>query len=280
MQVTKRVIQLAKERALFRFSTLSLPMMQDGDNSMSEALLAAEPGVDQQPLSFARHFVRQEGTYFLKRFGTAYRDYLERAMQTMYSDLRIDFDKASASQLKLIDHETVNRQLEVDRLLLRMREADDENLSRLNIMIAQLHGHDDVKERENPFRPYLIALSLHEALRETVSDETVAKILFDYLSNALANHLSEYYAAIRTVFESSGVHARLFTRPSRMVKHQRYSGSIPIEVEYAAHFNRRVLPGLQRMVDILHGVPAGGAVGTGGTVAPEGTAGTGTGTGT
>jgi hypothetical protein len=263
MQVSKRVIQLAKERALFRFSALAVPMTQDADNCLTEALTVAGPAVDQQPLSFARHFLRQEGTYFLKRFGTVYRDYLERAMQTMYSDLRLSLGKVTANQLKLIDDDTVNRQIEVDRLLLRMREADDENLSRLNIMIAQLHGHEDVKERENPFRPYLIALSLHEVLREMVPDEAVAKVLFEHLSNALANHLSEYYAAIRAVFESSGVQAQLLARPSKMVKHQRYSENAAVEFESAEHFNRRVLPGLQRMLSILHGAsalgPEGGA---------------------
>ncbi len=267
MQISKRVIQLAKERALFRFGALAQPMLQDADGSLSQLLLTNLSGQDEKSTFMARQFLRQEGRLFLKRLETTYTEVLERAMQTMYSDLRLSFDKATANDLTLIDDETVNRQIEVDRLLLRMREADDENLSRLNIMIAQLHGHQEVKERENPFRPYLIAHSLHQVLRKLVSDEAIAKILFEHLSNAIANHLSDYYAAIRAVFESSGVQARLLARPGRLVKHQRYiGGSNPLEPE------ERAVPGLHRMLDLLQGVPPGGGQGQGlggGTSAAE-----------
>lgn len=251
MQTTRRVIQLAKERALFRFSALAQPMVQDADNSITLELTAPSSGQDQKALAFARHFLRHEGAFFRKRFEAVFSDYLERAMQTMYRDLRLSFDKVSMGELTLIDDDTVNRQIEVDRLLLRMREADDEDLSRLNIMIAQLHGDHDVKERENPFRPYLIAHSLHQVLLEMVVDEAVVKILFEHLSNALANHLSEYYAAIRAVFESSGVQARLLARPGRMVRHQRYVGGSPLEPENQLLPGPRVQPGFQRIIDIL-----------------------------
>ncbi|CAN5457863.1 hypothetical protein BH11PSE11_BH11PSE11_03350 [soil metagenome] len=269
MLITKPVIQLAKERALFRFSALAVPMLKDAADSLTQAREGAKSGADQ-PAALANQFLRQDGPTFVKRFETSYRDALERAMGTMYSDLRRGPQKVSASQLKLIDDETVTKAIEVDRLLLRMREADDEDLSRLNIMIAQMHGHEEVKERENPFRPYLIAHSLHEVLREMVPDEAAAKILFEHLSNALAKHLSDYYAAIRSVFESSGVQARLLTQPSRMVKHQRYAGNSLLEMEESNYFNLRVLPGLQRMSDLLEdGLPATEA----GSFSPGATAG-------
>ncbi|CAN5398869.1 DUF1631 domain-containing protein [soil metagenome] len=255
MAISRNVIQLARERALFRFTALATPMLKDAEASILENLSVKQSANEIDKLNAASRFLRNEGGLFLRRFESVYRAYLERAMQTMYSDLRLGLSKVSASELTLIDDETVNRQIQVDRLLLRMREADDENLSRLNIMIAQLHGHDEVKERENPFRPYLIAQTLHQVLREKVPDEAVAKVLFDYLSNALAAHLSEYYAAIRAVFEANGVQARLQTRTSKYVASQRYVDPI----ESSARFNQRVLPGLQRMMEAMQARTAGAA---------------------
>lgn len=270
MPISKRVIQLAKERALFRFAALAQPMLQDADNSLGQLLSTKLSGADERSAFGARQFLRQDGKAMLARFEAIFREVLERAMQTMYSDLRLSFDKVSASNLTLIDDETVNRQIEVDRLLLRMREADDENLSRLNIMIAQLHGHDEVRERENPFRPYLIAQSLHQVLREFVADPAIAKILFEQLSNGLANHLSSYFAAIREVFESNGMQARLQARPGRMIKHQRYVGGSNVLEPLP---EERAVPSLHQILDLMQNVPAGTVAGAdAGTVAGAGAA--------
>lgn len=178
-------------------------------------------------------------------------------MQTMYTDLRIDLENLSAGNLSLIDDETVSRQIEVDRLVQRLR--DDENLKRLNLIIAQLHGDQQVRERENPFRPYLMARSMHQLLKEMVTDEGAGKMLFGLFSTALANNLPAYYADIREVFESSGFRAQLLARPSRLVRHQRYVGASATSGEY----NPNVLPGLQRVL-------MGACVGAGGMAGKAG----------
>lgn len=267
MQISKRVFQLAKERALFRFSALVRPMLQDADASLSQSLLTKLSAQDEKNLFSARQFLRQEGKPLLARFETLYRDRLDRAMQTMYQDLRLSLDKVNADDLTLIDDDTVNRQLEVDRLLARMREADDADLGRLNLMIAQMHGHDEVKERENPFRPYLIAQALHQVLRELVPEQTIVKVLFNHLSDALANHLAEYYAAIRNVFESSGIQARLLARPGRLVRHQRYIGGSDVLEPLAEEPSPRALPGLHRILELMQNQPAASATQTAGNQA-------------
>lgn len=254
MQPPNRVIQLAKERALFRFKALAQPMVQDADASLSHALLT-DKTTDPQAMTSARQFLRLDTTYFLKRFEEIYREYVERAMGTMYSNVRAKLHAISADDLSLIDDEVMVRQIEVDRLLLRMREGDNENLSRINMMIAQLHGDQDVRERENPFRPYLIARALHEVLREMVHNEGTAKVLFEHLSHALANHLSAYYATIRDVFASSGVQARLQARPGRLVEHQRYIGGSAALSDELEPLNSRILPGVQRMLELVQQVP-------------------------
>lgn len=247
MQITKRVIQIAKERALFGYSAMAHRMVQYADNSMVESLSDPKSTSNSMTIASARQFLRQDGKVFLERVEALFRAYLERAMQTMYTDLRIGLENLSASNLSLIDDETVNRQIEVDRLVLRLRDADDESLRRLNLIISQLHGDEQVRERENPFRPYLMARAMHQALKEMVSDEEVGKMLFDLFSTALVDNLPAYYADIREVFESSGFRGQLFARPSRLTRHQRYVGGSTASLEH----NPNVLPGLQRMLELL-----------------------------
>jgi len=215
------VVQLAKERALFRFSALAVLMLQEATASIGQASINASTQHDQKTTSHAKIFLQEQGPDFLKRLNGSYAGYVERGMQTMYRDLRKDISEISAETLTLIDDDTMTRHIEVERRVLRLRDADQQSLSRLNLIIAKIHGEYEIRERENPFRPYLMARALHDVLCGMVGNSHVCTMLFDHLSGALCNHLPEYFAAVRKVFETHGVHAQLLARPSAMSKRER-----------------------------------------------------------
>jgi hypothetical protein len=221
MQISKRVILLAKERALFGFSMLAQNMVTEARYNLQRPTQSIKAAVDPATIQEASHFLNRDGTMFAERLLTFYGDYLERAMQTMYKDLRSGLHNVSADRLSLIDDETMNRQIEVDRLVVRMRDVDNENLGRLNLIIAQLHGDHDVRERENPFRPYLLARSLHEVLKNMMKNEGAGRLLFESLSEVLVSRLPGFYAAIREVFEANGVRSRLLAKPASLTRLQR-----------------------------------------------------------
>lgn len=255
----RRLIQAAKDKAQLGFLAVVQRAMQEADKDMVESLAKAKSGVDQTALTSVRHFLRQEGNVFLRRIDELYRSNLDRAMQTMYVDMRPGMRKMSLDELSLIDDEVVVHQIEVGRLTERMRDANEESIGRLNVMIAQLHGQRDAKERENPFRPYLLARALYEAIRTTVNDEAKSKLLFGHLSNAMGQHLPGFYASIREVFESSGITGRFQAQPSRAAHNQRYFGAPNDTNAMPAHLSSRVMPGLQRVLETLQGYPAGGS---------------------
>jgi hypothetical protein len=257
----KRLIQSAKNKALLGFLAVVQRTMQDADRGVVGLLAEAKSGLDQSALTSVRHFLRQDGNVFLRRVDALFQSYLERAMQTMYVDMRPGLRKLSANELSLIDDEAVNHQIEVGRLAQRMREANEESIGRLNVIVSQLHGHRDAKERENPFRPYLPARAMYEAIKEIIPDEPKAKVLFEHLSNALIQHLPGYYSAIREVFESSGVQGKFLTQPSRAVHHQRYFGAPLTQPSARADVDARVMPGLRRVLDMLQSVPNAAAPG-------------------
>ncbi|MGN6701944.1 MAG: DUF1631 family protein, partial [Burkholderiaceae bacterium] len=98
---------------------------------------------------------------------------------------------------------------------------DRESLGRINLMVAQVHEEHEVRERENPFRPYLIARTLHDALRELVPQPAVREMLFERLADAFCQRVPDYFLAIRRVFEASGIQARLTVVPSQFDLRQR-----------------------------------------------------------
>jgi hypothetical protein len=247
MRTVNPVIQLAKERALFRFTALAHPMIKDAINSISKAMESNRSDKDGRALAAASEFLQQDNTLFLNRIETAFAASLERAMATMYNDDRATINQFTGQELTLIDEKIVHEQIEVDRLLQRLRRADDADITKLNIIISQLHDLVDVKERENPFRPFLIAKTLYDVLHEMVQDRAVSTLLLEHLVSALAHHLAEYYSAVRDVFEANGVRAKLSARPSRAFRQLRIDDDTDAGAASDAQFKPRVLSGLQRM---------------------------------
>ncbi|HTH45312.1 MAG TPA: DUF1631 family protein [Oxalicibacterium sp.] len=258
------VVQLAKERALFRFSTLAVRMLQDANQSIAQLIPAASTAQEQKSIALAREFLQEYGKEFLKRLNESYAAYVERGMQTMYRDLRQSMHDISSDSLTLVEDDTVIKQIEVERRVLRLRDADQQSLGRLNLMIAQIHGEHDVRERENPFRPYLMARALHDVLCSMTTDSNVCAMLFDHLSGALCNHLPEYFAAIRDVFESHGVHAQLLARPSALSRRDREALAAPNMLLGGAHSaldGAIAAPALERILSLVdRRKPEGGAM--------------------
>ena len=265
----KRLIDAAKERATFGFLALAQRALQDTDRNMVRLLSEAKSGLDQSALMAVRHFLRQDGNVFLRKIDVLYRGYLERAMQTMYVDIRAGMRKMSAGDLSLIDDDVLTFQIEIGRLAQRMRDANEEGIGRLNVIIAQLHGQRDAKERENPFRPYLIARALFEATSETAQDEAKAKLLFEHLADAIVAQLPGFYSSIREVFETSGIRGKFTIQHSRQRHFQRYFGAPAGLANMPPQFGAQIMPGLQWMMQAVQAGGASGFDGSGAEAVPN-----------
>lgn len=278
MQKPKTVIGIAEDKALASFSTLVQGTI--GDAEMSIAEITGRADADQRRvLTGARLFLQEQGRALRDEIEKNFTGYMKRAMQTMHTDLRTGLADISADNLTLIDDDVMTRQIEVDRLVLKLRDADPIKLGRINLMIAQMHGDNKVRERENPFRPYLLARAVHEALRAMLADELRFKVLFEHLGSAMVLNLPTYYAGIEQVFESRGIHARMTARPSELTRSERdrlawrraaeqmleqaepgAAGAAPLDNPQHA-LQARMLPKLQR----LQQRQAGGGGGGGGS---------------
>ncbi len=261
MQTSDNVLQLAKERALFGFAAIVQQALFDAEARIDQLMPDTRSGAEQYVLVASRQFIQNAGKAFVKRVEEEYRTLLDRAMETMYKEWRVSIDKISIANLTLVDDDTVQTLIEVDRLVLRIRDADDANLRKLNLIVAQMHGKYDVNERENPFRPYLMARSLHNMLRLMVPEEEVNQKLYALLSDVLAARLTDFYATLRQVFESNGMHAQLMTQRNRHARSRQEFEHEGEAASYAAQVSARIMPGLQRVLQSMNAAPGapGGA---------------------
>ena len=258
MHIPKRLIRVARDKALSSFSALAEQTVVEADSRATRAMTGANDNALGN-LTLIRTFLRGEGRTLRARMDRHFAGLLERAMQTMHVDLRQASGNINYDTLTLIDDDVVVRQIEVDRMVARLRDAEPVALGRVNLTIAMMHDDPEARERENPFRPYLLARSLYEALRELMWDEAQAKLLFDALGQAMAYRLPGFYDGILDVFESGGVTARLTARPSAMSRAQRDR----MAWQSAA---RHLLGDADSVV--LSGALAGNAVRAGPSVAP------------
>lgn len=225
-----RVIETAKARAILSFQQLVQNSLQGAGRSVVQQLLKVTSNQEQNALTTALIFIQQDSDIFRRCMDSQLRVHLNRAMQTMYVDLRTDMRQVSMDELSLIGNEIVNHQIAIGRLAQRMRETNEVSIARLNAIIGMLHGRTDARERENPFRPYLLARTFYEAI--TVAPFEAHRVLSDHLADAMILHLPEYYSSIHKVFEASGIGNKLIIQTDwdPFDYHRHHSSSSPISV--------------------------------------------------
>lgn len=272
MHIPSRIIRLAKDRALSSFSTLAEQTVVEADTLTTRAMGGAS-GAELRDLNIVRGFLRGEARTLRTRMDRHFASLLDRAMVTMHAQTRAAAQEIDYEHLTLIDDDVVTRQIEIDRMVGRLREAEMVALGRVNLTIAIMHNDRDARERENPFRPYLLARALYEGLRELMWEESQSKLLFDALGIAMAHRLPGFYAGILEVFEAGGITARLTARPSAMSKAERDKmawqraaqllvGSVDPTQLAAGHpdqaLQERLVPKLERLKEIQLGIGGGG----------------------
>jgi hypothetical protein len=77
----------------------------------------------------------------------------------------------------------------------------------LNIRIAVLFGQDDIRERENPFRPYLITRCIFLAVESLRLTQEMFSILAMQLGETLTVDIPGIYQQTNAELEKHGVHA-------------------------------------------------------------------------
>ncbi|MBI3730497.1 MAG: DUF1631 family protein [Burkholderiales bacterium] len=145
---------------------------------------------------------------------------LDRSITTAYSTFRPASALGQATELALLDSSTFETTLRFNEMTQNFRDKAGQALLDLNIRIAVLFGQDDIRERENPFRPYLLARCVFLAVEEQKLLPDTEAILIEQLGETMAGTMAGIYEAANGALERQGISANLALKISKAPESQ------------------------------------------------------------
>ena len=156
-----------------------------------------------QPAMDAENVLKQEAFSDMQKL-------LARSFQTAYDTFRPSFSLASGvHSLSLIDHSSIEENLCIDEMTTRLSHAAEDELRDLNARIARLFDQKEIKERENPFRPYLVSRCVVTAVALLGLEESASRKLTGGIIDRLIDSVSTIYSPINALLEIHGVDSRI-----------------------------------------------------------------------
>ncbi len=164
--------------------------------------------LEQHHLLTARGILTERHAMLRQYLQAAMVQLLNRSLQTTYSRDRPVFQKVTTS-LSLVDTSDFEGELQLGAFTDHFRREADEQLRDLNIRIAVLFDQDDIKERENPFRPYLISRALADASADMALPIEIGHRLTILMADGMATQVDGIYASVNEFLARHGVAAEL-----------------------------------------------------------------------
>lgn len=133
-----------------------------------------------------------------------------RSFQTAYNTFQQSGLKgAKASSLSLLDQNAFEDDLRIDNLTQTFRDEADEQLRDLNIRVALLFDQETIKERENPFRPYLLTRSVANAVEAMDLANELNMVVVEQICAGLVHRIDGIYAKLNKLLSEHGIAAQL-----------------------------------------------------------------------
>ena len=175
----------------------------------------------------ARYYLQERKELLSPKIMFFLRGLLDRSLDTAYQQ----FQTKSALQstgLSLLGESEFEGTLSFMNMIQRLRDCGGQELNELNLRITGLFGQSEIKERENPFRPYILANSLSEAVETMRFEPLVSKILKFALAESMAQHVSSIYRLTNHTLQAQGVEAKLSLRIAKQAKVPAGSGVVSV----------------------------------------------------
>lgn len=165
----------------------------------------------EQSHYFTVHTVlRERNAELRQRLNDSMDKLLNRSMQTAYSTFRPTFSQPGQEiTLSLVETSVFEGELQLVKYTDRFRNEATEQLRDLNIRIALLFGQDDIKEREGPFRPYLVSRSLADAAENMNLPNDLEHVLTQLLATGMEGSIDGIYASVNAFLAQNGIAAEL-----------------------------------------------------------------------
>lgn len=172
---------------------------------------------EQRHLLDARTILVKNEATLVRQISEQLETLLHRSYQTAYDTFRPSFFNAGKSKpLALMDMNAFEDDLRIDLITGRFRSEAEEQLRDLNIRIAILFERNDIAERENPFRPYLLTRAIVLAVEAMGIETELLVNLTDQIAEQLLPKVATLYEEINQHLSDCGVAAQLQFKSQRM----------------------------------------------------------------
>jgi Protein of unknown function (DUF1631) len=204
------LLAATRDQFLKDFSKHAPMLVEAGANSLYAKAESAKDGGDERRFLY----IRQQLTSYQKEVESAITKSMEkllhRSFQTAYNNMQQSGIKGiKRDAFSLIDTTAVDADLRLDRMTKTFRDVAGNELRDLNIRIALLFLQDSIKERENPFRPYLLARSLRNATDGIELNSDDCDFLSEEFADALRPEINAIYAELNQLMAANGIGAEL-----------------------------------------------------------------------
>ncbi|GAB3251047.1 DUF1631 family protein [Chitinimonas naiadis] len=178
----------------------------------------AQSSRDQRRFFEARTVLMNRAVGVIQHAASSMENLLNRGFRTAYSTFRPTFPSSfGTASLSLVDSSAFEGELRMDQLTERYRNASDEQLRDLNIRVALLFDQENIKERENPFRPYLFSRSIVSAVEQLELEPELTDTLIEELTESLVTRVSGIYQRLNELLADHGIAVQLKPRVNQDV---------------------------------------------------------------
>ena len=160
---------------------------------------------EQMAAHQARYYLQERKELLAPKILFFLRQLLDRSLETAYQHFQPRNVFQSGSQLSLVEDAQFEGALNFMNITQRLRDCGGQELNELNLRITALFGQTEIRERENPFRPYILANSISQAVDAMHFDASTSKVTKYALSEGLASKISGIYQYTNKTMQSQGV---------------------------------------------------------------------------
>ncbi|MFZ6751185.1 DUF1631 family protein [Undibacterium sp. Ren11W] len=190
---------------------------------------ASYSSAEQGRLLNARSILQEQANSLKQQMSKTMEGLLTRSFQTTYNTYRPSVAYSlDATSLSLVDATAFEDELRIDDVTKRFRSEAEEQLRDLNIRIALLFEQDVIKERENPFRPYLLARCISTTVENFGLSADISTCLIEQFTENFAAHIAPIYNAVNSHLAKHGIAAQL---QLKIKKSPTQSAALPLAAE-------------------------------------------------
>jgi len=211
------LLNSSRSKFLSAFSALIDGAVHRSIGALYDKAEKSHSSQNQRQLLDARTLLAHNEHAVLQHIVMQLESLLKRSFQTAYDTFRPSFFKtAQSAPLALLDMNAFEDDLRIDIITSGFRSESEEQLRDLNIRIAILFERNDIAERENPFRPYLLTRAIILGVEAIHPEPELFVIVTDQIAEQLAQKVASLYEEVNQHLSECGVAAQLQFRSQRM----------------------------------------------------------------